>query len=109
MGKEYKGPDCIKGSSGYCAGCGHGIINRLIGEVLEEMGLEKPLTIDSQYDVDKQVSDVETLVNDEYDAIMVSPIDQNALVDVITAANEAGIVTSCAAPVSYTHLLWRSW
>ncbi len=63
----------------------------------EEMGLEKPLTIDSQYDVDKQVSDVETLVNDEYDAIMVSPIDQNALVDVITAANEAGIVTSCAA------------
>ena len=45
MGKEYKGPDCIKGSSGYCAGCGHGIINRLIGEVLEEMGLEKKTII----------------------------------------------------------------
>ena len=63
----------------------------------EEMGLEKPLTVDSQYNVDKQVSDVETMVNDEYNAIMISPIDQNALVDVVTKANEAGIVTSCAA------------
>ena len=61
------------------------------------MGLEKPLTVDSQYDVDKQVSDVETMVNDEYDAIMISPIDQNALTDVVTKANEAGVVTSCAA------------
>lgn len=61
------------------------------------MGLEKPLTVDSQYDVDKQVSDVETMVNDEYDAIMISPIDQNALTDVVTKANDAGIVTSCAA------------
>ena len=63
----------------------------------KEMGLEKPLTVDSQYDVDKQVSDVETMVNDEYDAIMISPIDQNALTDVVTKANDAGIVTSCAA------------
>lgn len=62
-----------------------------------EMGIEKPLTIDSQYDVDKQVSDVETLVNDSYDAIMISPIDQNALESVVTAANEAGVITSCAA------------
>lgn len=66
-------------------------------DACEEMGLEKPLTVDSQYDVDKQVSDVETLVNDSYDAIMISPIDQNALVDVVTTANEAGIITSCAA------------
>ena len=66
-------------------------------DACEEMGLETPLTIDSQYDVDKQVSDVETLVNDDYDAIMISPIDQNALESVVTAANEAGIVTSCAA------------
>ncbi len=58
---------------------------------------KKPLTVDSQYDVDKQVSDVETMVNDEYDAIMISPIDQNALTDVVTKANDAGIVTSCAA------------
>ena len=66
-------------------------------DACEEMGLETPLTIDSQYDVDKQVSDVETLVNDDYDAIMISPIDQNALESVVTTANEAGIVTSCAA------------
>ena len=63
----------------------------------EEMGIEKPLTIDSQYDVDKQVSDVETLVGDEYDAIMLSPIDQNALETVVTAAKDAGIIVSCAA------------
>ena len=62
-----------------------------------EMGLSTPLTIDSQYDVNKQVSDIDTLVNDNYDAIMISPIDQNALESVVTAANEAGIVTSCAA------------
>ncbi len=66
-------------------------------DACEEMGLATPLTIDSQYGVDKQVSDVETLVNDQYDAIMISPIDQNALESVVTAANEAGIVTSCAA------------
>ena len=31
-----------------------------------EMGIEKPLLIDSKYEVSKQVTDVETLVNDEY-------------------------------------------
>jgi ABC-type sugar transport system substrate-binding protein len=66
-------------------------------DACEEMGINAPLTVDSQYDVDKQVSDVETLVNDNYDAIMISPIDQNALQDIVTTANEAGIVTSCAA------------
>ena len=25
----------------YCPGCGHGIVNRLVGEVLEEMGVDK--------------------------------------------------------------------
>lgn len=62
-----------------------------------EMGIEKPLLIDSKYEVSKQVTDVETLVNDEYNGIMISPIDQNALMDVVDAANAAGIVTSCAA------------
>ena len=66
-------------------------------DACKEMGLSEPLTIDSQYDVDKQVSDVETLVNDNYNAIMISPIDQNALESIVTTANEAGIVTSCAA------------
>ena len=35
-------PEALKGygSSGFCAGCGHGIATRLIYEVLEEMGQE---------------------------------------------------------------------
>lgn len=34
-------PDTILQDSKYCAGCGHGIINRLVCEVLQELGLEK--------------------------------------------------------------------
>lgn len=41
---ERKVPKSILEDSKYCPGCGHGIINRLVAEVLEEMGLtEKTL------------------------------------------------------------------
>lgn len=33
-------PETILEDSKYCPGCGHGIINRLVAEVLQEMGLE---------------------------------------------------------------------
>lgn len=65
-------------------------------DACKELGIDC-LVIDSQYDVDKQVSDLETLVNDNYDAIMISPIDQNALKSIVDQANEADIVTSCMA------------
>lgn len=55
------------------------------------------MVIDSKYDVDKQVSDLENLINDKYDGIMISPIDQNATKALIDKANEAGIATSCIA------------
>lgn len=63
----------------------------------DELGIEEPMIVDSQYDVDKQVSDCESLVNDGYDGIIVSPIDQNALNDVIEQAKSAGIITTCIA------------
>ena len=62
----------------------------------EELGIQC-LVVDSQYDVDKQVADLETLINDNYSAIMISPIDQNALTAAVDSANEAGIITSCMA------------
>lgn len=40
--KYYKKvPDSVFGTSSFCAGCGHGIVIRLICEVLEEMGLSE--------------------------------------------------------------------
>ena len=62
-----------------------------------DLGLPAPMIVDSQYDVSKQVSDIETLVNDGYSGIMISPIDQNALTAIVDQANEAGIITSCMA------------
>lgn len=62
----------------------------------KELGVQC-MIVDSQYDVDKQVSDIETLVNDGYNGIMISPIDQNALKSIVDTANDAGIITSCMA------------
>lgn len=35
----YKKPESIIKEAGYCGGCGHGIVQRLIAEVVEELGL----------------------------------------------------------------------
>lgn len=62
----------------------------------EELGVQG-MVIDSKYDVDKQVSDLESLINDEYSGILISPIDQNATESGIGKANDAGIATACIA------------
>lgn len=62
----------------------------------KELGIQG-MVIDSKYDVDKQVSDLESLINDEYSGILISPIDQNATESGISKANEAGIATACIA------------
>jgi 2-oxoglutarate ferredoxin oxidoreductase subunit beta len=36
----YKKPEAIVKSVGYCGGCGHGIIQRLIAESIQELGLQ---------------------------------------------------------------------
>lgn len=35
----YRRPDLLSHPTSYCPGCGHGIVHRLLAEVLEEMGL----------------------------------------------------------------------
>lgn len=37
----FKTPKTIATSTGYCPGCGHGIVNRILAEVLEELELEE--------------------------------------------------------------------
>lgn len=41
MAKEKKVPFIIDRPMGFCPGCGHGIVIRLIGEALEELGQDK--------------------------------------------------------------------
>lgn len=45
MPKTFKTPELLSPSSGFCAGCGHGIINHILAEVLLEMELEKKTII----------------------------------------------------------------
>lgn len=41
MAKTYKIPKILISGTGFCPGCGHGIINRILAEVLNELGLEE--------------------------------------------------------------------
>ncbi len=36
----YRKPESIINTAGYCGGCGHGVIQRLIAESIEELGLQ---------------------------------------------------------------------
>ena len=36
----YKKPESIINTAGYCGGCGHGVVQRLIAESIEELGLQ---------------------------------------------------------------------
>ncbi len=72
----------------------------------EELGIQC-ISIDAQYRVDKQVSDIENMINDKYDAILSTPIDSNALVATYEDANKAGIATgSIAQLVPNSNLLY---
>ncbi len=41
MAVVCKTPRTIISATGFCAGCGHGIINRITAEALEELGVDK--------------------------------------------------------------------
>lgn len=65
------------------------------------------LTIDSQYKVDKQVSDIENLINDGYSGFTFTPIDPNATRDLIETAKSKGMATaSIAQPQDNTNLIY---
>ncbi|KLU74064.1 MAG: hypothetical protein RHS_0159 [Robinsoniella sp. RHS] len=65
-------------------------------DACKELGVTG-MVVDSQYDVDKQVSDLESLINDNYNGIMISPIDQNATSALIDKTKEKNIAVSCVA------------
>jgi len=56
----------------------------------EEMGVEI-LTVDAQDDAAAQLSSVEDLLIKQIDVLIVNPVDGNAVVSAITAANNAGV------------------
>lgn len=55
-----------------------------------EMGVEI-LTVDAQDDAASQLSSVEDLLIKQIDVLIVNPVDGNAVVSAITAANDAGV------------------
>ena len=72
----------------------------------KELGIQC-ISIDAQYRVDKQVSDIENMINDKYDAIFCTAIDANALLDTYNDAKKAGIVTgSIAQTVPNSNLIY---
>lgn len=65
------------------------------------------LTIDSQYKVDKQVSDIENLINDGYNGFTFIPIDPNATRALVETAKSKGIATaSIAQPQDNANLIY---
>lgn len=71
-----------------------------------ELGIQC-LTIDSQYKVDKQVSDIENLINDGYSGFTFIPIDPNATRDLVETAKGKGIATaSIAQPQDNANLIY---
>jgi len=56
----------------------------------EEMGVEIE-TVDAQDDAASQLSSVEDLLIKQIDVLIVNPVDGNAVVSAITAANDAGV------------------
>ena len=66
----------------------------------EELGVRTQI-LDAKYDVAAQVSYVEDAVQRGVDGIMISPLDENALKNIVDEAKEKGIVVSAEAqPVS---------
>lgn len=62
----------------------------------EELGVQY-LSVDSAYKLDKQVSDLESLVNDNYNGIMFTPIDPNATHEIVETAKSKQIALSSIA------------
>ena len=61
-----------------------------IQEAAEDAGVEL-VEMDSFYDAEKQVSNIETLITQDVDAMIVQPVDEAAVVAGVMAANRADI------------------
>jgi ABC-type sugar transport system substrate-binding protein len=62
----------------------------------KELGVQY-ISIDSQYKVDKQVADIENLINNNYSGFTFTPIDPNATRDLIETAKAKGLATASIA------------
>lgn len=62
----------------------------------KELGVQS-IVIDSQYKVDKQVSDLESLINDNVSGFTFTPIDPNATRSIVEKAKAKGIATGSIA------------
>ena len=72
----------------------------------KELGVQY-LSIDSQYKVDKQVSDIENLINSRYNGFTFTPIDPNATRDLVETAKSRGIATASIAQMQdNVHLIY---
>ena len=66
----------------------------------KELGISTQV-LDAKYDVATQKTYVEDVIGRKVDGIMISPLDENALKDVVDEAKKAGIVISAEAqPIS---------
>lgn len=65
-------------------------------DACEELGVQY-ISIDSKYEVDKQVGDIESIINDDYDGFTFTPIDPNATRDLVETAKAQGIATASIA------------
>ena len=75
-------------------------------EACKELGIQC-IAIDAQYRLDKQLSDLENMITDKYDAIFTTAIDANALQATFADAKSQGIVTgSIAQTVPNSDLLY---
>ncbi len=69
-------------------------INEAIAAYVEELGLSdtvKLISVDGEYDVAKQVGQVETFISQGVDGIILLPMDADGSIPCVTAAKEAGI------------------
>jgi ABC-type sugar transport system substrate-binding protein len=86
-------PWCLAVKSGFEAAC-------------KELGAQF-LTIDPQYRLEKQISDLENVINNNYSGFTLLPIDENATYDLFETAKAKGIATaSVAQPQKNAHLVY---
>ncbi|MDR1505616.1 MAG: sugar ABC transporter substrate-binding protein [Treponema sp.] len=72
----------------------------------QELGVQY-LSIDSQYKVDKQVSDIENLINNNFSGFTFTPIDPNATRALVETAKARGIATGSIAQMQdNVHLIY---
>jgi ABC-type sugar transport system, periplasmic component len=86
-------PWCVAVKHGFEAAC-------------KDLGVQA-ISIDSQYKVDKQVADLENVINDQYDGFTFIPIDPNATRATVEDAKKRGIATaSIAQPQDNVNLIY---